>query len=232
MDRKPEVDVNGRKQAITLHDLANEWNRDFARTVSFQRLWSHRISDVRRDKRPVKEQVKSGFLIAGKLVAAFCIAAVFLSGCALIQEGASSSQTVIGWLLITLSVVVMAVTVRFWAAGFIGFVAYAALRLFVGTLFASSLRVSPFYLLSLAASMFAMSMLCIRFVSRNPHITRIDRASLVLAAICVLLSLPLMDSYRSVAVLNVGNVALVLSWLAARASHQARQSVHNTAANE
>ena len=176
----------------------------------------------------MKKQVKSGFLIAGKLVAAFCIAAVFISGCALIQERASSSQTVIGWLLITLSILVMAVTVRFWAAGFIGFVAYAALRLFGGTLFASSLRMSPFFMLSLAASMFAMSMLCIRFVSRKPHITGIGRASLVLAAICVLLSLPLMDSYRSVAVLNVGNVALVLSWLAARGSHQARESVHNT----
>ena len=199
---------------------------------SLSEAWSHRISDVRRDKRPVKEQVKSGFLIAGKLVAAFCIAAFFISGCALIQERASSSQTVIGWLLITLSILVMAVTVRFWAAGFIGFVAYAALRLFGGTLFASSLRMSPFFMLSLAASMFAMSMLCIRFVSRSPHITRIDRASLVLAAICVLLSLPLMDSYRSVAVLNVGNVALVLSWLAARGSHQARESVHNTVANE
>jgi hypothetical protein len=187
---------------------------------------------VRRDQRPVKEQVKSGFLIAGKLVAAFCIAAVFLSGCSLIHERASPSQTVIGPLLITLSIVVMAVTVRFWAAGFVGFVAYAALRLFGGTLFANSLRVSPFCMLSLAASMFAMSMLCIRFVSRNLPISRIDRASLVLAAVCVLLSLPLMDSYRSVAVLNVGNVALVLSWLAARGSHQARQSIHNTPANE
>ena len=161
-------------------------------------------------------------------MAAFCIAVVFLSGCALIQEGARPSQTVIGWLLITLSIGVMAVTVSFWAAGFVGFVALAALRLFGGTLFAGSLSVSLLYMLSLAASMFAMSMLCIRFASRRPRITQIDRASLVLAAICVLLSLPLMDSYRSVAVLNVGNVALVLAWLAARASRQARQSVHNT----
>lgn len=191
-------------------------------------VWSHRASDVRRDRRPVTEQVKSGFIIAGKLVAAFCIAAVFLSGCALIREGASLSQTVIGWLLITLSIVVMAITVRFWAAGFAGFVALATLRLFGGTIFASSLRVSPLYMLGFAASMFVMSILCIRFVSRRPHITRIDRASLVLAAICVLSSLPLMDSYRSVAALNVGNVALVFSWLAARASRQARQSVHNT----
>jgi hypothetical protein len=62
----------------------------------------------------VKEQVKSGFLIAGKLVAAFCLAAVFLSGCALVHEAASSSEIVIGWLLITLSIVVMAFTVSFW----------------------------------------------------------------------------------------------------------------------
>ena len=128
--------------------------------------------------------------------------------------------------------VVMAFTVRFWAAGFIGFIAYAALRLLGGTLFASSLRVSPLHMLSVAASLFAMSILCIRFAPGKPRITQIDRASLVLAAICALLSLPLMDSYRSVAVLNVGNGALVLWWLAARASRQALQSVHNTAANK
>jgi hypothetical protein len=180
----------------------------------------------------VKEQVKSGFLIAGKLVAAFCIAAAFLSGCALVPEAASSSEIVIGWLLIALSIVVMAFTVRFWAAGFVGFIAYAALRLLGGTRFASSLRVSPLHILSVAASLFAMSILCIRFASGKPNITQIDRAALVIAAICALLSLPLMDSYRSAVVLNVGNVALVLSWLAARASRQARQSVHNTAANE
>ena len=143
----------------------------------------HRISDVRRDRRPVNEQVKSGFLIGGKIVAAFCIAAAFLSGCSLVQEAAGSSEIVIGWLLITLSVVVMAFTVRFWAAGFVGFIAYAALRLLGGTLFAGSLRVSPLHLLSVAASLFVMSILCVRFASGKPRITRIDRASLVLAAI-------------------------------------------------
>ncbi|MGD0761235.1 MAG: hypothetical protein ABR921_20245 [Candidatus Sulfotelmatobacter sp.] len=187
---------------------------------------------MRRDKRPVKEQVHSGFLIAGKLVAAFCVAAAFFSGCALVQEAASSSEIVVGWLLITLSIVVMASTVRFWAAGFVGFIAYAALRLLIAILFASSLHVSPLHIGSVAASLFVMSILCIRFASGRPRITQVDRASLVLAAICALLSVPLMDSYRSVAVLSVGNVALALSWLAARASRQARQSVQNTAANE
>jgi hypothetical protein len=195
----------------------------------FLKARSHRIKRVKRERRAVKEQVKSGFLIGGKIVAAICIAAALFSGFGLLREAASSSEIVIGWLLIILSIVVMAFTVRFWAAGFVGFIGYAALRLLGGTLSASSLHVSLLLMLSVAASLFAMSILCVRFASGKPHITQIDRASLVLAAICALLSLPLMDSYRSVAVLNLGNVVLVLSWLAARAARQARQSAHNAA---
>jgi len=81
----------------------------------------------------MKEHVKSGFLIAGKLVAAFCIAAIFLSGCAMVHEASRSSQTAIGGLLIILGIVAMASTVRFWAAGFVGFIAYGALRCFWGS---------------------------------------------------------------------------------------------------
>ena len=162
------------------------WRAFFLCSVWVLGLRVNRISDVRRDRRPMKEQVKSGFIIAGKLVAALCIAAAFLSGCALVEEAASSSEIVIGWLLIAVSIVVMAFTVRFWAAGFFGFIAYAALRLLGGTLVARSLRVSPLHMLSVAASLFAMSILCIRFASGKPRITQIDRASLLLAAICAL----------------------------------------------
>jgi hypothetical protein len=179
----------------------------------------------------VKQQVKSGFLIAGKLVAAFCIAGIFLSGCGLVHEAFSSSQTAIGGLLIILSIVAMAGTVRLWAAGFVGFTGLAALRCFGGALFASSLRVSAPLMLCVAASLFAMSILSIRFVSPKPRITRTDRASLVIAATCVLFALVLMDSYKSVAALNFGNLALLLSWWAARASRQTPYSVHDIAGN-
>ena len=168
----------------------------------------------------MKEQVKSGFLIAGKFVAGLCSAAIFLYGYTLVREAATSSQTAFGWLLMIVTVVVMVITARFWAAGFVGAVTYAAMRLLIGTLFASSSHVSPLFMLSVATSLSAMGILCIRFASGKSRITRIDRASLVLAAICALLSLTLMDSYRSVLVLNFGNVALLVSWLAARASRQ------------
>jgi len=77
-----------------------------------------------------------------------------------------------------------------------------------------------------------MSILSIRFVSPKPRITRIDRASLVIGATSVLLALVLLDSYRGVAVLNVGNLALLLSWWAARASRQTPRSLHSTAVND
>ncbi len=114
----------------------------FANLLGFRgAIHPRTMANVRRDRRPVKEQVKSGFRIAGKLVAAFCIAAVFYSGCALVQQAAGSSQVVSGWVLITLSIVAMAITVRFWAGGFVGFIAYAALRLLVGTLLPIRTRV-------------------------------------------------------------------------------------------
>jgi hypothetical protein len=154
-----------------------------------------------------------------------------MAGCAFVQTAGISYQTAIGWLLIIVSIVVMATTARFWAAGFLGFIAYGALRCLGGTLFASSLHLSALYMLSLTASLFAMSILFIRFASGKPRITRTDRASLVVAAISVPLAVLLMDSYKSVAVLTIGNVALLLSWLAARTSQHTPHSTHTAAAH-
>jgi len=162
----------------------------------------------------VKEQVKSGLLIAGKLVAAFCIAAVFLSGCALVREPGSSSEILIGLLLVALSIAVMTVTVKFWVAGFVGFIAYAALRCVAGSLFVSSSHV--LLMLSLGASFLAMSVLGVHSASNKRQISEIDRAALVVAATCALLAFVMMDSYKSVAILNVGNIGMLFSWWVSR----------------
>ena len=66
------------------------------------------------DHRPVGEQVKSGFVIVGKMLAAFAIAATFLAGSTLIRSLRRTWNHVsLGWLLVGLSDVVMFTTVRF-----------------------------------------------------------------------------------------------------------------------
>ena len=177
------------------------------------------------------EQVKSGFVIAAKLLSAFCIAATFIAGCELVEEAGILRQITTGWLLIIASIIVMTTTVRFWAAGFVAFIAYVSLRLLGGALFTSfSLHVSALLLLSLAASFFAMSLLGLRFASGKSPITQIDRISLLVAAACVLLSFRLMDTYKSVAMLNVGNVVLLLSWWLARTSRHSSHSKYGASA--
>jgi Na+/pantothenate symporter len=75
---------------------------------------------MNRDRRPVIEQVKSGFRIVGKMLVAFAIAVTFMAGSALIRTPRSSNQLALGWALILMSVLIMTTIVRFWAAGFFG----------------------------------------------------------------------------------------------------------------
>lgn len=181
------------------------------------------------DQRPAMKQVQSGLLIAGKLVAAFCIAATFMAGCALVRTTGTPSQVALGWLLVIASIVVMASTVSFWAAGFFGFLAYGALRCLGGTLFAGRQNMSGLYMLTFTVSLFAMSILCTRFASARRRIIRIDRAGLVIAATCVLLAFLLGDSYKGVVVLNIGNIALLSAWWAVRKSPRTHHSTRTTA---
>ena len=83
---------------------------------------------MNRDRRPVIEQVKSGFRIVGKILVAFAIAVTFMAGCELVRMPRYSYPLVPGWVLIFMSVLVMTTTVKFWAAGFFGLIAYGALR--------------------------------------------------------------------------------------------------------
>lgn len=177
--------------------------------------------NMNRDRRPVVEQVKSGFRIVGKMLVAFAIAMIFMAGCELIRAP-RHSQIVLGWVLVIMSISVMTTTVRFWAAGFFGFIAYGALRSLGGVFVADVFHVSRFYMAILSASAFAMAILSHRFASKKLHITPIDRASLVIAASCVLLSFLFGNTYRGIAVFNAGNLFLLLSWWAARISRENR----------
>ena len=116
----------------------------------------HRMWNMNRDRRPVVEQVKSGFRIVGKMLVAFAIAVTFMAGFGLIRAPRYSSQIVLGSVLIMMSILVMTTTVRFWAAGFFGFIAYGALRSLGGVFVADAFHGSRPYMAIVSASAFAM----------------------------------------------------------------------------
>jgi len=174
---------------------------------------------MNRDRRPVIEQVKSGFQIVGKMLVAFAIAVTFMAGSALIRAPRYSYQFALGWALILMSILVMTATVRFWAAGFFGFIAYGALRSLGGVFVADVFHVSRLYMFIVSLSAFAMALLSYGFTSRRLHIT--------IAASCVLLTFLFGDNYLGLAVFNAGNVSLLVSWAVARLS---RHNRHKTQA--
>jgi hypothetical protein len=136
----------------------------------------------------------------------------------------------LSWALVIMSVSVMSATVRFWAAGFFGFIAYGALRSLGGVFVADVFHVSKLYMVIVSASALAMAILSHRFISKKLHISLVDRASLVIAAGCMLVAFLFGDTYKSVAVLNAGNLSLLLSWWAARTSKHNRHRSHATPA--
>lgn len=181
--------------------------------------------NMNRDRRPAVEQVKSGFRIVGKMLVALAIAGTFMAGCELIRAP-RHSQIALGWVLIILSLLVMTTAVRFWAAGFFGFIAYGALRSLGGVLVADAFHVSRLYMAIVSASAFVMAILSHRFISKKLHITTTDRVSLVVAAGCVLLTVLFGDTYKAIMVFNAGNLSLILSWWAAWKLRQNRRKSH------
>lgn len=182
---------------------------------------------MNRDSRPSGEQVKSGFIIVGKILAAFGIAVTFLAGSTLIRTLPRTwNHVTFGWLLVNLSIVVMFTTVRFWAAGFCGFVGYGAFRSLGGVLLANHFHVSRLYMVALSASIFLMFLLSIHVASKKSKITSVDRISVVIAASSMLVTFLMGNTYEGVLVFNIGNVALLVSGFAARTARHHRHSKH------
>lgn len=181
--------------------------------------------NMNHDRRPIVEQAKSGFRIVGKMLVAFAIAITFMVGCEWIRAP-RHSQIVLGWVLVIMSIFAMTTTVRFWAAGFFGFIVYGAWRSLGGVFVADVFHVSRFYMAAVAVSAASMAILSHRFTSKKLHITAIDRASLAIAASCVLLTFFFGDTYKGIAVFNAGNLSLLLSWWAARVSRHSRHKNH------
>ena len=79
---------------------------------------------------------------------------------------------------------------------------------------------------AVSASVFLMFLLSIRFTSKKAKINPIDRISIVIAASSMLLAFLMGNTYEGVFVFNIGSVALLASWFAARTGRHHRHSKH------
>lgn len=173
-----------------------------------------------RDKRPPLEQVKSGFRIVGRMLAVFGVALGFIVGCVKIQTPELPHDLLFGIVLVVLSIGIMVGTARYWAAWFFGLVAYCAWRcLSRGFLLASAHHISMLLMAGMFTGLLVMAFLTYCFTSKRYTLTQLDRATLVIAAVCLLLTTTLFaDTYRTAIVFSLGVVSLFVSWLAHRIS--------------
>jgi len=186
---------------------------------------------MNRDIRPPLEQVKSGLRLVSKMLAAFGTVLLFIDGCSRIQAVELPQYSLVGIAMVTLSICIMLVTVRYWAASFFGLVAYIALRCLIrGLLFASTNHISTLSIARLFAGLLVAALLTYRFTSKRYVVNQLDRITLVIAVVCILASLLFEDSYRSVAVFSVGDLCLFVSWLAYRARKYSDRKSHQSPA--
>jgi hypothetical protein len=136
------------------------------------------------DERPVIEQVKSGFKIAGAILSTFGAFLLFLIGYSHILRPERQEQA-IGLLILVTIVIAMFVSVRFWAKWVCGIITYLAVRSTLLVIFAGRGRYSDFSFWSAVAftgSLWLMATLSIHFYSRR-HFSMLDQLSITTAAI-------------------------------------------------
>lgn len=119
------------------------------------------------DERPVIEQVKSGFKIAGAILSSFAAFVLFLTGYSYIVGGGEQRSSALGWLLVMATTVTMFATVHFWAKWFCGIVSYGAVRATVLVFFAGRAGLSYWHAAGIAASLWFMAIVSIHFYGRR-----------------------------------------------------------------
>ena len=173
-------------------------------------------------KRSVKEQVKSGFLIAGELVGGFLVfllAAVGLQRLISAAPASHFASPLTAWIEIGLAAVIMFATAERWGGFIPGF--FFLRGTFLGifyTIFPSVASPSHRIPRSEAALIAAYSIAIIAVLWRfiPPHRARatiLDRSSLTIFALSVAMMTALPTSTGSRVVL-IGSVPLLIAWAA------------------
>lgn len=173
-------------------------------------------------KRSVREQGKSGLVIAGELVAGFLVFILAAVGLTLLISGAPTSHfagPVIAWIEVILAAVIMFATAERWGGFMPGF--FFLRGAFLGvfyTIFPSAAAPSNRIPRSEAALIAAYSIVIIgvlwRFIPpRRARATILDRSCLTIFALSVAMmtALPTPTAYR---VVLVGSAPLLIAWTA------------------
>jgi hypothetical protein len=168
-----------------------------------------------RDDRTVREQIKSGFRLAGFVLLTFAVFALLVFGTTLLLDKPSrfsghglSGRVVGGCMLASLSAFLF-FTARYWAKWFVAFVVWAVLRIgLLGILGTTSVRgsrpVSRLWTVEVALILAVLAGLALKPVFSDEGITRVESAGLV----CSVLSLVFLLTNESIAPLLVGTSVL------------------------
>ena len=181
------------------------------------------------EKRSVKEQVKSGFLIAGELVGGFLVFLLAAVGLQRLILAAPTSHSVTAWIEVALAGAIMFATAERWGGFIPGF--FFLRGAFLGAFYAIfPSAASPSHRIprSEAALLAAYSILIIavlwRFIPpRRTRATILDRSSLTIFALSVAMMTALPTSTGSRVVL-IGSVPLLIAW----AAHEWKIRRHRT----
>jgi hypothetical protein len=135
------------------------------------------------DKRPVIEQVKSGFKIAGAILISSAAALSFISGYIDVVTP-EKGHVALGWAILVVVTATLLFTVRFWANWFCGVASYLAVRSTFLIFFVHKGTLSFPVAIGLTVSLWLIAIFSIRSYKKRTF-SKFDQLSITAAAICV-----------------------------------------------
>lgn len=134
------------------------------------------------DQRPVIEQVKSGFKIAGAILTSFAAVVLFIVG--YIDVTTPERQHALGWTILVAVATTLLFTVKFWATWFCGVASYLAVRstllIFLGHKGKLSLPIA----IGITVSLWLIAILSIKLYKKRTF-SKFDQVCITTAAICL-----------------------------------------------
>jgi hypothetical protein len=135
------------------------------------------------DKRPVIEQVKSGFKIVGAILTSFAAITLFIVGYVDVTTP-ERQHVALGWMILVAISATLLLTVRFWATWFCVIASYLAVRSTLLIFFAHKGKLSLPIAIGLTVSLWLIAIHSVRFYKKR-RFSKFDQVCITTAAICL-----------------------------------------------